>query len=100
MKVWAALFVCLMAVSGRRYWHRSRNAGNHNIWEIHVFFVPFMCVNRIDKTFKNRQLQNYCTHLEKQSILLVRNAAKALHILDLFYNYKRSKILFLERKRP
>lgn len=26
MKIWAALFVCLMAVSGRRYWHRSRNA--------------------------------------------------------------------------
>lgn len=41
MKHWAALFVCLMAVSGQMYWHRSRNAGNRNIWEIEVFDVFF-----------------------------------------------------------
>ncbi|KAL9955110.1 hypothetical protein ACROYT_G036394 [Oculina patagonica] len=26
MRYWAALFVCLTVASGRRYWHRSRNA--------------------------------------------------------------------------
>lgn len=78
MKIWAALFVCLMAVSGRRYWHRSRNAGNHNISaQIHRDFlvVPLMCINRKDKTFQSQKLEITVANLEK-FIVIVKNAAK------------------------